>query len=732
MKQLLLFSDNSNLNADIDRVASTSKGHDYTVSNLESDITSSDSELGISLRSKENVYKKQSSQSIKDHAEDENTEGNYMESEDVNEDNRCINEEIENEKERNETSREVVMRDVSDSKSSNDNSEETKDNENDETWDEVEKLRQWAIQSHIEHCHLDSLLRILRKRLIPDLPATAKTFLKTVSVNYQIKEFRSNENIVIGEFVYFGIASGLRRCVNKKVHLRDVLHLQINCDGLPLYKSSAKQFWPILCKVHNNPDIYKPFLVAVFFGDGKPYNLNNYLSDFIEEMNKLTQEGLIIEERTFKIRIMCFICDIPARSFLKCIKGHGGYNACERCFVPGQRCQNRTVYVSTRCAKRTDKSFRQQEDSEHHVGISPLLRLEPPIDMIKQFVLDFMHQGYLGVMKKMLVDFWLEGNLATKLSQSKKRQLSQRLVQLQSQIPVSDFQRTTRSVADISKWKTTEYRLFLLYVGPIILQQILEKRYYNHFLLLHAACRILNSENLCLKYNSQAKVYLNNFVMLTKQYYNTQSLVLNIHSLTHLADDVEDMKCSLSNYTAFPFENLLGKIKKMLRSGNRPLAQLCRRLHESLYTEPKKVMLPHIVTILKKDLPKPCGQTPVKKIKYKEIILTCKEPNNTVSLINKKIMNIKEMYIPQNGEEEDITLIGNKLKIMKPMFTYPCNSGKLDMWQVIKTEKKITCSLQSVACKMVSLQTTTYENIDDEDSDDEEKTQIFVMPLLHM
>lgn len=94
--------------------------------------------------------------------------------------------------------------------------------------------------------------------------------------------------------------------------------------------------------------------------------------------------------------------------------------------------------------------------------------------MIKQFVLDFMHQSCLGVMKKMIVDFWLEGNLATKLSQSKKRQLSQSLLELQSQIPV-DFQRTTRSIADISKWKATEYRLFLLYVGPVVLQQILEK-----------------------------------------------------------------------------------------------------------------------------------------------------------------------------------------------------------------------------------------------------------------
>lgn len=219
--------------------------------------------------------------------------------------------------------------------------------------------------------------------------------------------------------------------------------------------------------------------------------------------------------------------------------------------------------------------------------------------------------------------------------------------------------------------------------------------------------------------------------MLTKQYYNTQSLVLNIHSLSHLADDVKNMKCSLSNYTAFPFENQLGKMKRMLRSGNRSLAQFCRRQHESFYAESKKVTLPKTIIILKTGPSEPCGRTPIKKIKYKETILTCKKPNNVVFLTNKNIIKINTMYIPQNGRKKDIILTGYKLKIVKPMFTFPDNSGKLDMWQVVETTIETTCLLQSVACKMVLLKTTIYEN-DDEENDDAEEIKTFVMPLLHM
>lgn len=405
-------------------IASTSRNHNLTVSNLEFDDGSS-SELDNSNREQNvNIIQSHiSSQSIDDHANNTECENSDMESENVNEDNGGINEEIENERERNEIREDIVTTDSSNNED-NDNSEETNDDESDEAQDDIAQLRQWAIQSCIEHCHLDSLLRILRRRLIPNLPITSKTFLRTTSANYEIKKFRSNDGAIIGEFVYFGITADLRRSVNREIHQTNILNLQINCDGLPLYKSSSKEFWPILCKVHNIPDIYKPFPVAIFSGNGKPNNINSYFNDFIREINELTREGIIIDERIFGVHIMCFVCDRPARSFLKCIKGHGGYNACERCLVPGQRCQNRTVYLSVSCAKRTDKSFREQQDPEHHIDVSPLLQLEPPIDMIKQFVLDFMHQSCLGVMKKMILDFWLERNLTTRLSQNKKRLLT--------------------------------------------------------------------------------------------------------------------------------------------------------------------------------------------------------------------------------------------------------------------------------------------------------------------
>lgn len=86
-----------------------------------------------------------------------------------------------------------------------------------------------------------------------------------------------------------------------------------------------------------------------------------------------------------------------------------------------------------------------------------------------------------------------------------------------------------------------------------------------------------------------------------------------MHNLIHLAEDVRFMKCPLSLLTAFPFENALGTIKKFLRSGNRPLAQIVRRLHESFFMNAKTATLLPRIEILRKLRQHGRGQIPVKR-----------------------------------------------------------------------------------------------------------------------
>lgn len=131
-------------------------------------------------------------------------------------------------------------------------------------FDEVEDIRKWGLlYPRIPHQRLESLFEILRRRKFPELPKCAKIFLATTVIPYNIEKFdESNDS----EFVYFGITSYLQRSINCNLHEMNFVELLVNKDGIPLYKSSSKEFWPILCKIYHPSDAYKPFPVAVYCG----------------------------------------------------------------------------------------------------------------------------------------------------------------------------------------------------------------------------------------------------------------------------------------------------------------------------------------------------------------------------------------------------------------------------------------------------------------------------------
>ena len=95
-----------------------------------------------------------------------------------------------------------------------------------------------------------------------------------------------------------------------------------------------------------------------------------------------------------------------------------------------------------------------------------------------------------------------------------------------------------------------------------VLKGILSEDLYQHFSLLSVSCLILSCKHLASKYSKHARIYLNKFVELSVKLYGEESQVLNMHSLNHLTDDVTNLGCTLSETTGFPFENLLGTIKK--------------------------------------------------------------------------------------------------------------------------------------------------------------------------
>jgi hypothetical protein len=149
---------------------------------------------------------------------------------------------------------------------------------------------------------------------------------------------------------------------------------------------------------------FPPFVVAIFSGYSKPNNLDEYLEDFVNEMLALQHDNILYRDKLFTVTLWCFVCDAPARCFMKQTIGCNGYNACERCKAPGMyHRQRRMMYhpVGLLYAPRTGAEFAHMHyRGGHQTGRTCLIDLG--VDCVTQFSLDYMHMVCLGVVKRIL------------------------------------------------------------------------------------------------------------------------------------------------------------------------------------------------------------------------------------------------------------------------------------------------------------------------------------------
>jgi len=76
--------------------------------------------------------------------------------------------------------------------------------------------------------------------------------------------------------------------------------------------------------------------------------------------------------------------------------------------------------------------------------------------------------------------------------------------------------------------------MFILYIEPFVLKNILTKKKYIHFLEFHFAMRILLSLNLCKEqeFREFAKALLKHFVQLTAISYDKNFITHNFYNVT--------------------------------------------------------------------------------------------------------------------------------------------------------------------------------------------------------
>lgn len=156
---------------------------------------------------------------------------------------------------------------------------------------------------------MSELFKIINGRFDNDvLPQDPRTLMETP---------QAIKIIPVGHGEYWH--NGLRFCLQNlfsKIEKPITISLNINLDGLPIFKSAKDEFWPILVNIAELPT-QKPMVIGIYSGKSKPSDLHSYLMPFVEELKTILVDGIRVNGHEISIKIRCFICDSPARAFIK-------------------------------------------------------------------------------------------------------------------------------------------------------------------------------------------------------------------------------------------------------------------------------------------------------------------------------------------------------------------------------------------------------------------------------
>ena len=266
---------------------------------------------------------------------------------------------------------------------------------------------------------------------------------------------------------------------------------------------------------------------------------------------------------------------------MKGTKACWGYFGCDKCVIEGEH-DGKRVFFRGFPPLRTDSEFRRGAYSEHVLRPSPFLCL--PLDMIRDFPLDPMHLIYEGIVAKCLRGL-TTARLPHKLSSAAIQRINDDLNSLSACIP-SDFPRKPRSLGLLGLWKATEFRLFILYLAPVLRPHFSDAM-YNVFVSLHPFVFLLSHPDHH-KYCVYAESLAEWFVQECEIVWGREFLVYTVHALLHLPNEVRRFG-PLEEFSCFWGENFIHSLGKKCRGSRFSLQQVVKRVLERNVTLGQKV-----------------------------------------------------------------------------------------------------------------------------------------------
>lgn len=370
------------------------------------------------------------------------------------------------------------------------------------------------------------------------------------------------------------------------------ISLQWNADGVQAFKSSKVSMCPLQVSINElNYRLRKEnvLLAGLWAATEKPV-FNLFLQSFIDELKDLHNNGFqclppnFDEPITVKVHTILAPVDSVERCALQNIHQFNRRYGCSLCLNPGEHVPlgngYTRVYRKGKGIKRTESQHRRdaiKSETENTVvngvkGVS-LLMLLPVFNIIRSFPPEYMHCVLLGVVK-LFLSTWIDPKNCRKpwYIGTKSQIFDNRLSKI---LPPCEITRTPQSVSNISKWKASEFKNFLIYYSLPCLKDLLPSVFYKHWFLLVYAINVFDSDKIDTKAYENATNAITKFVSKTEMLYGMELMKFNVHLLLHIPKSIQDFG-ALWAWSAFPYESNNIVLRRMLHSSQTILQQICK------------------------------------------------------------------------------------------------------------------------------------------------------------
>ena len=151
-----------------------------------------------------------------------------------------------------------------------------------------EKIKEWYLETKPTRRCLHELLKILKGEGL-DVPLSAQKLVGKADP-VLVKSVQS------GIYVHFGIQNQLNK-ISHILQEYDHIEMDINIDGIPLFKSSRAQLWLILLKIVNVKEKIEAFPAGIYLGKKKPNCVKKFFEEFVDEFIYLKDNYFINENK---------------------------------------------------------------------------------------------------------------------------------------------------------------------------------------------------------------------------------------------------------------------------------------------------------------------------------------------------------------------------------------------------------------------------------------------------